>query len=225
MHELRSAKVGGSMKKKTVTIEGVQERASKRIAECPGMTFGKLTVIRFLGYAASPSGRRLPRVECRCECGNIADVDLNALFCGNTKTCGNSHPRYEDRSLPAFNQLYEHAYKRSALRRGTSFELTRAEFRSIISRNCFYCGAPPVEFKRVSGVQMSICMANGVDRVDNALGYTLDNVVPCCFACNHAKHVLTQEDFLLLANKIAALHPVNFSNEDKVVRRDHFGGR
>ena len=36
--------------------------------------FGKLKVIRSVGYDTTPSGARVPKVECECECGNKWDV-------------------------------------------------------------------------------------------------------------------------------------------------------
>ena len=44
---------------------------------------------------------------------------------------------------------------------------------------------------------------NGIDRVDNTRGYTLDNVVPCCFKCNRAKDTMTKEEFLEWVGRVA----------------------
>lgn len=43
---------------------------------------------------------------------------------------------------------------------------------------------------------------NGIDRVDNNKGYTLNNCVPCCKTCNQAKHRLSQEYFIEWVEKI-----------------------
>lgn len=37
---------------------------------------------------------------------------------------------------------------------------------------------------------------NGIDRVDNSKGYTSDNCVPCCWACNNAKKNNSSSEFL-----------------------------
>ena len=37
---------------------------------------------------------------------------------------------------------------------------------------------------------------NGIDRVDNLMGYTLNNVVACCKNCNTMKKDLNKEEFL-----------------------------
>ena len=37
---------------------------------------------------------------------------------------------------------------------------------------------------------------NGMDRVDNAKGYVLGNVVPCCHTCNFAKRGMATNEFV-----------------------------
>lgn len=43
----------------------------------------------------------------------------------------------------------------------------------------------------------------GVDRVDNGIGYTIENVVPCCGTCNHAKSAMSVDEFISWALRIA----------------------
>lgn len=43
---------------------------------------------------------------------------------------------------------------------------------------------------------------NGLDRRDNAQGYTLENTVPCCKFCNFAKNVYSEEDFIGWINRL-----------------------
>ena len=40
-----------------------------------------------------------------------------------------------------------------------------------------------------------VLKCNGVDRVDNTKGYSVDNSVPCCKFCNTAKHTMSEGDF------------------------------
>jgi hypothetical protein len=37
---------------------------------------------------------------------------------------------------------------------------------------------------------------NGIDRVDNTRGYSIDNCVACCKQCNWAKRELPQQEFI-----------------------------
>jgi hypothetical protein len=170
------------------------------VSECIGNVYGKLTVVadggvRLLGRNKD---RRMSQVLCRCECGTEKVVLLNDLRSGKTKTCGFNHPHYEDRSVPAFNFMYDHAYKARAAARDLPFELTKDQFRAITQMNCHYCGVSPSQStvrSVMTGKFRSEYICNGIDRKDNSRSYTADNCVPCCGVCNHAKHTMGYEDF------------------------------
>lgn len=49
------------------------------------------------------------------------------------------------------------------------------DYINLIKQKCFYCEGPLPETKV------------GLDRKNNNIGYTLDNVVPCCRYCNQLK--------------------------------------
>lgn len=98
-----------------------------------------------------------------------------------------------------FRALYR-TYKRSALKRKHTFDLTPARFREITQSHCYVCGKPPTrgyihEYKKQFYATPYVC--NGVDRFDNSFGYVEDNVVACCGNCNMAKGKLSIEEFLL----------------------------
>jgi hypothetical protein len=64
----------------------------------------------------------------------------------------------------------------AARQRGLEVTLTRTDYEALLASNsCVYCGAAPPE----SG--------HGVDRKDARGGYTPDNVVLACDACNRIK--------------------------------------
>lgn len=93
-------------------------------------------------------------------------------------------------------------YVQSARRRGFSWELTEVFFESIVTKECWYCGAAPSqEQKKWPGVRF-----NGLDRVENDRGYVEDNVVPCCVRCNYGKHTMGRAEFLDMVKRIAARH-------------------
>ena len=64
-------------------------------------------------------------------------------------------------------------YRSNAKVRSLSFELTFDQFMLFWQKPCHYCG-DPIE-------------TSGLDRIDNALGYVIANVQPCCTTCNMAK--------------------------------------
>jgi hypothetical protein len=78
--------------------------------------------------------------------------------------------------------------KHKAKRRGKSFSITLKEYREhFYNKECHYCG------EESSG---------GIDRVDNSIGYELDNCVPCCSWCNSIKMEHSKEEMLEHLNKI-----------------------
>lgn len=104
------------------------------------------------------------------------------------------HKEYNRRTRPLQRELFRsdayrfNAYKASAKRRNYQFTLTTEEFTSIFHKECHYCG---VEDSR------------GVDRVENAKGYTLNNSVPCCEMCNKMKWKWSADKFL---KQVALIH-------------------
>ena len=83
-------------------------------------------------------------------------------------------------------------YKRTAKPRGLAFELTMDQFMSFWGKPCFYTGRPIASIGR--------------DRVDNAKGYVMGNVVPCCLAANKAKMQMSHNEFVRLCAEFVQLH-------------------
>lgn len=73
-------------------------------------------------------------------------------------------------------------YKSSARKRGKIFTLTEADIIHLWNQPCTYCGEP------INGV--------GLDRVDNSIGYTPENVVSCCKTCNTMKLHLSVDEWV-----------------------------
>ena len=82
---------------------------------------------------------------------------------------------------------YEYYYKRASSRRGYSFELTFDDYKTIIEKPCYLCGT---------------INAVGIDRMDNSIGYTLENSRPCCEMCNRMKWAFGLEEFNQHVKKI-----------------------
>lgn len=99
-------------------------------------------------------------------------------------------------------------YKSSANNRGLTFDLNKEETIKFLKGNCYYCGIEPsllinmISKTRLNnGSQLSYPIndyniyCNGIDRVDNTKGYSIDNCVSCCKDCNIAKLTKTKEEF------------------------------
>lgn len=162
---------------------------SPAIKDETGNRYGKLLVLERVG------GRLWGQAawRCKCDCGNEAVVAGNQLRTGRTRSCGCLANQSLPKGVAAFNKLYRDI-ERSAARRNHHWALSKEEVRILTSQPCYYCGAEPLQVftKNANGAYYY----NGLDRIDNTLGYTADNVVPCCGFCNRARGLKTQEEFL-----------------------------
>src|SRR5258708_17811448 len=96
-----------------------------------------------------------------------------------------------DRGLKS---LYS-SYTQNATARNYPFELSLEQFKEITQQNCHYCGVEPYQ-------HVWDFTYNGIDRIDNAHGYTLDNVRPCCGICNYAKGKSTEQEFFAWIDRL-----------------------
>lgn len=79
-------------------------------------------------------------------------------------------------------------------RRGVEFTVTVEQYEELAKLPCHYCGGPTHD---TSG--------SGLDRVDRSKGYTLGNVVPCCWLCNHVKGTTFSEDEMKEVGQLLAV--------------------
>lgn len=138
----------------------------------------------------------------RCDCGNEFIARCTNLRTGRSKSCKNC--AWEKRSKTKSIQVTQHQqmFRRLILDRckkhNIEVSITVDDYTKIINQNCFYCGDAPKETTRFATrkyVNTEPVFANGVDRIDSSVGYTLNNCIPCCTSCNYAKHQLTQKEF------------------------------
>lgn len=67
-----------------------------------GQRFGKLTVLEETNKRTK---KQLVIYKCRCDCGNIVEVDTNHLTTGHTKSCGCLNHAYKDLTGKTFGKL------------------------------------------------------------------------------------------------------------------------
>lgn len=167
--------------------------------------------IKFVHY--SSGGRWLSKFL--CDCGNAWIGREKTVLSENNKRCGKGHVLTKDRSVEEIKVVdFFLIYKRGAINRGLCWELTLVEVDALINGDCFYCDSPP-ELRIIRGERLKqgrlVMKAhiNGIDRMDNSMGYTKENCVSCCKTCNRAKHTMSVEAFLEKATKIHNKHYVN----------------
>jgi hypothetical protein len=171
-----------------------------------GKRFGRLTVLESAGKYAE----QYAQWKCQCDCGIIKVILANKLKGGETQSCGclqkercSAATRGEPGQAAATN--VHNRYRRQAKIRGVSFELSKPQFLQLTRQDCYYCGALPSQHgksKRKNGEYLY----NGIDRVNNNIGYTVDNCVACCGECNSMKSSQSKEVFLRNIKNIYLRH-------------------
>jgi hypothetical protein len=175
----------------------MEKKAHNRV-EMIGLSFNRLKVIDI-----DHKKGKLIFYRCSCSCGNLTVVDGKFLRNGKTKSCGCLKKEVSGESIKqlriprtgeaAYNKLYRD-YRYGAKDRNYNFELTMDEFKKLIHSNCYYCLSEPNKIRKVYYNDEYITY-NGIDRVNNNIGYNVDNCVPCCTMCNQAKHNHTKQVF------------------------------
>lgn len=173
---------------------------SKRTKDLTGQKFGKLVVVSFWGYKKIMN-RNNAVWNCKCDCGKLTKTYAYRLKNGATKSCGcyqresvAARSRIEY-GLSAAHTLYT-IYKDSAGKRKRTFEITFDQAMELFQKSCYYCNKLPSQIFHKKQCPNGDFVYNGIDRIDNTLGYVLDNCVSCCGQCNYMKHSQVQKDFL-----------------------------
>src|SRR4030067_2064423 len=178
---------------------------NNRIHDLTGKIFTNLTVLELAEDRTHCGGCVW---TCKCTCGNIVKATSTGLKSGNNKSCGclqkiswiKNRPKPLPRGEGAFNSIY-YKYKRRAKSKGINFELNKQQFRTLTSQPCKYCGETDSNLNNSKGNNGGF-RYNGIDRVDNAKGYTEENSVPCCKLCNRMKNNMSLDEFIAHIKKL-----------------------
>lgn len=107
--------------------------------------------------------------------------------------------REKNDTMYTYKDVYRE-YVKKAKSRDISFSISLEDCYNLFSKPCYYCGENPNNCRtRHNGAKI---MYQGLDRIDNNVGYTKENVVPCCKYCNSFKMDRTTESFLEHVSKI-----------------------
>uniref|UniRef100_A0A6C0CB26 Uncharacterized protein n=1 Tax=viral metagenome TaxID=1070528 RepID=A0A6C0CB26_9ZZZZ len=124
---------------------------------------------------------------------NTLNKETFILLCTRISSCNNNESTklYTDILIDSKNITYL-GYISSAERRKKIFELSVHQFVYFISRKCYMCGRKSNE---------NHC--NGIDRINNDIGYEFDNCETCCAICNFIKGAFNINDVVEKCNIIA----------------------
>jgi hypothetical protein len=168
--------------------------------------FGQLTILEFTRQRNWAYFYNM-----QCDCGTIKEFQLNGLFRAKypVVSCGCHNAKMQKKRLlgntikrmpfgeSSFNALFQ-IYKNSAAKRGYVFNITKEQFKKITSEECFYCLAPPSQIAE-GRTAYGFYTHSGIDRVDNSIGYELNNCVSCCKECNYIKSFASKNIILKAA--------------------------
>lgn len=163
--------------------------------------YSNFTILQF-EYFKNYNKSRQPFYKVICKCGNKSIKGLWYLRSRKSKGCikcqehGNTLSDGKASKNSILNQ-----YKRQAKNRNYKFEITNNEFFELIDKNCYYCNSKPSNVYK-SLYNTGDYIYNGIDRLDNNLGYTLKNCVTCCYMCNRCKSDLNLTDFKKWIKKV-----------------------
>lgn len=176
-----------------------------------GKQFGKL-----LAITATDKRNHNKTIMWLCKCLNCERETLvpsTKLKSGEIQSCGcMEHVRSfrTEKGHSGLNSLMQ-KYKHGARSRNLSFELTKEVFKELTSSNCTYCGIKPSNVIYGSlgkAKEHGKYTYNGIDRINNSVGYELSNCVPCCTTCNIAKSNMGLQEFLDWAKRIVQNYTV-----------------
>lgn len=172
----------------------------KRVNNLVGKKFGMLFV-ESLVPDVYPT-----RYNVICDCGNKKEIRGTALTYAGTKSCGcksiewrAAHNRKEP-GIAGRNKVLN-TYKKNARNRGHVFTITDEKAFELFESPCYYCGISKYN-KTLPYDLHATYEYNGIDRVDNTLGYVEGNVVACCGRCNRAKDIMSPQEFDLWVEQL-----------------------
>lgn len=175
-----------------------------------GQIFDKWTVLSESQKRGGKRGNVL-YFTCKCECGKIQDISSTNLRHKNTTKCRQCAAR---KSESAFNSIYA-TYKCNAQKRNLEWHLTQDQFRVLINSNCYYTGLPPSNLHKTDSQEI---VYNGIDRLDNSVGYLVDNCVPCNGTVNKMKSNLSYSEFIEICSLIMKMHNGKIVNKESKLK-------
>ena len=180
---------------------GCAKGLGNRLINILGQRFGYLEVIEEI-----KSNSKKKKWLCRCDCGKEKIISGWHLHAGHTKSCGCKRGEAAKQFFAKKREkdwggrcrglihLFK-TYKLKAKQRGYCWNLSIEEFETKVNSPCTYCGAPPSSI-------IDDFIYNGLDRMNNSLGYELFNITTCCGTCNWMKGALNADSFKLQVLKI-----------------------
>jgi hypothetical protein len=124
-------------------------------------------------------------------------------FCGKCKSIINYIKEADSKRL--IRHIW-HDYCKGVASRDLTMPISYEKFVDLTIRPCFYCN------------RFSENRYNGIDRYDNTIGYTEENVRPCCTNCNMMKNNYNPDAFTNKIDAIVSYQLSGKSNMEEIVK-------
>ena len=182
-----------------------ETKCGEKWIDITGQRFDQLLVIKYVG----PSHNKHTIIwECQCNCGNIVHAKYCQLITNHKKSCGCikgeriSNAQCSLDNIACENIIWN-SYKLGAVKRNLEFSIEKSQFVKLLYGNCYYCDSEPLNcMNRKLVTKQELFFYNGIDRIDNSIGYLPENCVSCCKICNKAKSNHTVGEFLIWLRKV-----------------------
>ena len=204
------------------------------IGQLIGSKYGRLTILGEyqpgVSKKKSSNGKaKSATVLCKCDCGTIKRITLMSVIKGSTTSCGCllRAPIASDgkrifrklkRKRNDYNVIESIAKDIFSKRmKDNPGDLSFEDFYFLSQQPCYYCGSGPVNEHRKYGNKNTeytdgyVFKYNGLDRINSEIGYSVDNVVPCCKWCNFMKNTQSTQELFERIVKIILNHKEHFS--------------
>lgn len=147
--------------------------------------------------------KNLTYVNTICDCGKEKIICLQNIVRTKKPTKSCNHLKIENlksfsNKEPNFKSEYKRWLKNDVKSRNKTSDLTIEQYSILIMNNCHYCNSPGTQIMHFS----QAFKRNGIDRIDNNIGYTINNCVSCCSICNFAKRSSNYDDFINWVEKV-----------------------
>lgn len=180
----------------------------------PNMIFGSWKTISF--HSKNEIGGTIGKWKCLCmKCNTehfVRTADLIGGMSTQCRTCARAE-NGRKATIPnkgACKTKILLQIKRQASSRNLEMTLTDNEIFELTSQDCFYCGKKPDN--KAKSHNGDFILFNGIDRINNNLGYHSNNVVPCCKHCNISKLDLPLNEWVENITRI-------YNNKHEILKR------
>ena len=138
---------------------------------------------------------------------NCAKCSLEAKHIRNHKWHANNkrHRSDKDKTNHRSPSYRWHLLKQNGKKRNLEVTLTRDQFEEVSKQPCHYCNGV---------LDTDSGWGSHIDRLDNNLGYTIENSVSCCDFCNRIKQdLLTPNENEKVIELIVRMRKTNAAND------------